>query len=270
MYYADIYDKVLFIILVCSSFLNMIYTASMNKAASRFKLLGFAFSIPFILCCGTFVFSSDIPAVLVISFSEFCLSLGFLLLLLHPYNTKNHYIKTILIIILPLVMAVYLIQSAKFFYFSIPTVTRSIVTAICILSSIIYIRKKCRDNNFYIPLSIWLAGILLGLFEGQPYVKELTLALKLIAYASFFRYFYSKTYSSYMKKINESEQLIETMERSLNKEVKKRVFEIERSNERLLEMSKTDLLTKSFNKITILNIIEKLISSKRDEIFSIL
>ncbi|HYE83090.1 MAG TPA: GGDEF domain-containing protein [Clostridia bacterium] len=73
-----------------------------------------------------------------------------------------------------------------------------------------------------------------------------------------------------MEKINESEKLKEVLEHSLNKEVKKRVFEIERSNERLLEISKTDLLTKAFNKITILNIIEKLINSKKEEIFSIL
>ena len=57
------------------------------------------------------------------------------------------------------------------------------------------------------------------------------------------------------------------MERSLNKEVKKRVFEIEKSNERLLEISKTDLLTRTYNKITILNIIERLINNKGEKIF---
>jgi diguanylate cyclase (GGDEF)-like protein len=73
-----------------------------------------------------------------------------------------------------------------------------------------------------------------------------------------------------MSKVSESVKLKESLEKSLNLEVKRRVFEIERSNERLLEISKTDLLTKAFNKITILNIIERLISSKKEYTFSIL
>ncbi len=270
VYYADIYDKILFLIIMCSSFLNVIYTVSMNKSVSLFKLLGLAFFIPFGLCSFTFVFSADMTASLILSLSEFCLSAGILLLLLHPYSEKNHYIKISIIIVIPLMLATYSIQSEQFIYFSFSAIVRNILIAACISGSIIYIKKRNIEQKLMLPLSIWLAGILLGFFEGHTYVREAALAVKLSAYASFFYYFYSATYNAYIKRIDESEKLIDTMERSLNKEVKKRVFEIERSNERLLEISKTDLLTKSFNKIAILNIIEKLISSKKEEVFSIL
>ncbi|HYF82256.1 MAG TPA: GGDEF domain-containing protein [Clostridia bacterium] len=270
MYYTDIYDKILFLIIMCSSFLNVVYTMSMNKSVSRFKLLGFVFFIPFGLCSFTFLFSADTTASLALSLSEFCLSAGILLLLLHPYNTKNHYIKTYMIVIFPLLLAAYSIQSEQFIYFSFSVIVRNILIAACISTAIIYIKKRNIEQKLMIPLSIWLAGILLGFFEGQAYVREAALIVKMSAYTAFFLYFYKTTYNAYIKRIDESEKLIDTMERSLNKEVKKRVFEIERSNERLLEMSKTDLLTKSFNKITILNIIEKIINSKKEEVFSIL
>lgn len=270
MYFADIYDKILFLIIMCSSFLNVIYTVSMNKGASLFKLLGVTFFIPVGLCGFTFIFSTDTTASLILSLSEFCLSAGILLLLIYPHNIKNHNIKTFIIIAIPLILAAYAVKSEQFIYFSFSAIIRNILIAACISGSIIYIKKRNIEQKLMLPLSIWLTGILIGFFEGQSYVREVTLVIKLCAYAAFFHYFYSTTYNSYIKRIDEAERLIETMEHSLNKEVKKRVFEIERSNERLLEISKTDLLTKTFNKITILNIIEKLINSKKEEIFSIL
>lgn len=270
MLYAGTYDKILFIVIICSSSFNVLYTMSMNKKASLLKLLGLNFIIPFVLCCSDFIFSVDTPVSLTLSLAEFCLSLGILLLLLHPYKTKSHNTKAVVIAVFPLILAAYAIQSEKFVYYSTSFMARNILTAVCIIASIICIKKRDHDPKLTIPLTIWLTGILLGFLENQVYAKEVILFVKIAAYTSFLHYFYSATYNGYMNKINESEKLIENMERSLNKEVKKRVFEIERSNERLLEISKTDLLTKTFNKITILNIIEKLINSKKQGIFSIL
>ncbi len=270
MYYADIYDKILFLLIMCSSSFNLIYTLSMNKSVSLFKLLGLSFFIPFSLCSLSFIYATGISASAVISLSELCLSAGILLLLLHPYEAKTHSIKTAIIVVVPLILAGYSVQSEQFIYFSFSVILRNILIAACIGGSIVYVKKRNREQKLMIPLSVWLIAILLGIFKGQEYVREIALIAKFGAYAAFFQYFYSATYNAYIKKINESERLIDTMERSLNKEVKKRVFEIERSNERLLEMTKTDLLTKAFNKITVLNIIEKLINSKKEEVFSIL
>lgn len=270
MYYADIYDKILFIVIMCSSFFNVLYTINMNKAASLFKLLGQAFFIPFALCFSMFIFTTDFPAYLVLSLSELCLSAGILLLLLHPYNIRNHNLKVIFITAFPLIVSAYAIRSKQIIYYLGAAGLRSTLIALCITAAIIYIKKKNSEQKITMPLVIWLIGALLGFFENQAYIKEAVLIVKISAYASFSYYFYSVTYNSYMKKINESEKLLKTMEHSLNKEVRKRIFEIERSNEKLLEMSKIDLLTKSFNKITILNIIEKLINNKKEEVFSIL
>jgi len=268
--YAGIYDKLLFIVIVCSSAFNVLYTVCMNKTASLFKLLGWSFFIPLGLCCCTFVFSTNIQASLVLSLSEFCLSASILLLLIQPYNIKNHNVKTAVITAFTIILAAYIVQKEQFIYYSFSAAIRNSLTAVCIIISIIHTNKRNGDKQLMIPLTIWLGGILAGFIENQTYAGEVILVAKISAYASFTHYFYSLTYNAYMDKINESEKLIETMEHSLNKEVKKRVFEIERSNERLLEISKTDLLTKTFNKITILNIIEKQINNKKREVFSIL
>lgn len=270
MYFADIYDKVLFIVIMCSSFFNVLYTVSMNKAPSHFKLLGTVFFIPLSLCFLYFVMGKSFEANPALAFSELCLSAGLLMLFIMRYKAKSHNIATIAIAAFALIISAYAVQSENFLYYSIPFKIRNTMTAVCIAASLILINKRKYDEKLAIPLAIWLLSVILGYFYNEAYIKEAVFLLEIAAYGAFSHYFYSTTYKAYMKKINESENLIETMKRQLNKEVKKRVFEIERSNERLLEMTKTDMLTKAFNKITILNIMEKLISSKNVDVFSIL
>jgi len=270
LFYADIYEKILFILIVCSSFFNVLLTVNMIKKALLFKLLGLAFFIPFTLCCSVFIFSVDTTASLVISLSEFCLSVCIFFLLYLPYNIKSQRLKAAVIVLFSLILTFFTIRSDKFIYYSISVTIRHILIALCIAASIICTKKRNYDPKLRTPLGIWLVSILLGFVENQEYVTEAMLIIKMVAYVAFLYYFYSTIYKLYMDKINELEKLIKTMEQSLHKEVKKRVFEIERSNERLLEISKTDMLTKTFNKITILNIIEKLTNTKKQDPFSIL
>jgi len=268
--YEDIYDKILFIAMTCISFFIVSYTIAMNKTASLFKLLGWVFLIPFGLCCSIFIFSANTPVNLILSLSEFCLSAGILLLILYPYDTKNHKPAAYIILFFTIILSTYAIKSEQFIYYDLSAKLRTILTAVCIIIAIIFHKKRNVDQKLTIPLIIWLISTLLGFIEKQVYIKEAILFTRLSAYAAFLYYFYSRTYNEFTKKISESEKRIESMENSLHKEIKKRTFEIERSNERLLEISKTDMLTRTLNKITILNLIDKLISSKKVEIFSIL
>lgn len=270
MYYSDTYDKIIFMVIMCSSFFNFAFTMSMNKAASLFKLLGAVFFIPFIICCSGFLFAENTPASLVISISELCLSAVIFLLMLHAYNDRNYNVKLIAIFAVSTILAAYASITEQFILCTFSYRLRSTLIAIFITASLLLAKKKKVEQKISIPLIIWLAGIVLGFNENHAYIKHIVQIAKLTAYSLFSVFFYKIIYKSYSEKIKEAERLIESMKHSMNKEVRKRIFEIERSNERLLEMTKTDLLTKAFNKITILNIIERLINSKKNEVFSIL
>jgi diguanylate cyclase (GGDEF)-like protein len=267
---ADIYDKILLLIIVCSSVYNLLFTLSMNKSPSLFKLLGLSFFIPSAICISAFVLSASTTAGNIISLSEFCLSFCILLLLIQPYNSRNNKFIAAAIIITSLIFSVFLIRSENFIFYKLSVAARTMLTVISISAALVYIKGKNKDQRLVAPLAVWLAGVLTGLVKNQEQVIGITLLLKTCAYSAFIYYFYSITYNSYMSKINESQDLVKAMEHSLYKEVKKRVFEIEKSNERLLEISKTDMLTRAFNKATILNIIERLISNKKIEVFSLI
>ncbi|HQJ37135.1 MAG TPA: hypothetical protein PK223_04775, partial [Bacillota bacterium] len=94
-------------------------------------------------------------------------------------------------------------------------------------------KKRNADRKLTRPLAVWLAGILLGFVENQVYINEAIFVVKFSAYAYFLFHFFRTTYDLIIKKVNEADELIENMKDSFNKEVKKRVFEIERTNERL-------------------------------------
>lgn len=269
LYYSNIYNNILFITIICSSFFIVSFTAGMSKKASLFKLTGFAFLIPFGLCSSIYALTNT-PVDYILSISEFCLAIGIFLLLLIPYRAKDHNLKALAIIAVTFVLASYIIGSEKFYYYTWSAAARCILTALFVSGAIILNKKINGDRTFTISLIMWLISILFGLMESRQFIRELILLTKISTCLTFIYYFYNTIYNDYAKKIDELHQLKETMEHSLHKEVRKRVFEIERSNERLLEMSKTDLLTNTFNKITILSIIEKLISKKKEEKFSIL
>lgn len=266
---ADFYDKLLFLGIVCSSIYNIIFTVSMNKKASHFKAQAIAFFAPALLCCAAFLYPANINAAGVGSLSEACLITGLLFLTVYPYETGNHNTVVFAMIVAASILTGYTMTADNFIYFSFSAKLRSTINSVLIIVTLIYIKIKRGDQRIMAPLSLMLAGIMLEYFKSNVQISSMIILIKVSAYIAFSYYFYKLTYTSYMNRINETESIIRNMEHSLNKEVKKRVFEIERSNERLLEISKTDMLTKAFNKITILNIIERLINNKKIDTFSI-
>lgn len=266
---ADFYDKLLYLVMVCSSIYNVIFTVSMNKKSSRFKALAIAFFAPALLCCAAFLYPTNIAVAEVGSLSEVCLIIGILLLTVYPYESRNHNIVVLGMIAAASILTGYAMTTDDFIYFSLSDIVRLVINITLLIATLIYMKIKQGDRRIMAPLSLMLAGVMLELLKSNVQIDSIITLIKGSGYIAFSYYFYKLTYSSYMNRINETESIIRNMEHSLNKEVKKRVFEIERSNERLLEISKTDMLTKAFNKITILNIIERLINNKKIDTFSI-
>lgn len=265
---ADTYDKLLFLIILCSSIFNAAYTISMNKSASVFKLLAWSFLSPAVICSTVFLYPTDSTIETSMSLSEFCLAVFILAVMIHPYRVKNHNIAAVIIALTSVSIAVYMVRADYFIFYYIRESVRILATAAIVSGLLIFLQVRKVERQLMAPLSIWLCGLLLGLIKDQS--AGFYLIVKGSAYIYFSYYFYKATYSTYIEKINKSEEMLKKMETSLNKEVKKRVFEIEKSNERLLEISKTDMLTKAFNKVTIMNIIDRLINNKKIEVFSIL
>lgn len=149
-----------------------------------------------------------------------------------------------------------------------------VVNALSILLIMVLALRHRKDKGNEI---IYLRGIVIFLLATislclyfYEYAVYVSLVLFIIGEFNMYGYFHEHNYKKIYSKIDEAEKLRASLEKDLNYEIKKRMFDIERSNERLIEISKTDALTKAYNKNAILNIIDKLASTKNAKIFSIL
>lgn len=271
MYFADTYAKILFLIIVCFSFLNFMLVISLNKVLSLFKLLGMAFFAPLFLCTYLFLFYDNLSSVSVVSLSEFYLVLSIMTVFIKANDERSYKVKAVIILVLPIISGLFVYNYKTSVFFALSQTGQALLTVAAAFGTAVLIKGQgYSERKLLTSLSIWSFGILLNVFELPGFQVAVLVTVKLAGYAAFFYYFYTTIHNSYTSKIVEYERLKDTLERSLKREIKNRVFEIERSNERLLEISKTDLLTKAYNKITILNIIERLINSKKESEFSIL
>ncbi|MEN6391306.1 MAG: GGDEF domain-containing protein, partial [Syntrophomonas sp.] len=71
-------------------------------------------------------------------------------------------------------------------------------------------------------------------------------------------------------KITEAEAKLLEWERAVRKEVNKRTFEVERSNTRLLDLTKIDPMTECLNKVNIIKTINDLAEDRQQRPFSVL
>ncbi|MFZ5967291.1 MAG: GGDEF domain-containing protein [Bacillota bacterium] len=270
MLQGDMLIQIEFLMVLCFSFLIFVFTLSFPKTGLSYRLLGYSFFIPVYLCILSVLLLKEIPLSSVLLLSETCFMLVFLLILFCKFNELKIKALQVLIFSLPILVfsAVYWIGTENTFLFStkylIPTVLAIIIINIFLVS-----KQKKVDGLLMRALIYLLVGIGLRAFIQAMIFQYAALALKGAAYSTFYRYFYKETNDRMMNKVNEAKQLKKKLENSFHQEVKKRMFYLQLSNEKLLNISQTDGLTQAFNKEAILDVMEKLISSKQEE-FSIL
>ncbi len=263
-------SRILILSTICLSFLNYAFVFSMHNKSNKMKLMGVAFFIPFCLCTTAFLFPMQTAVFSLIRLCDALLLAALLLAVADIKRDRNQRIREASYFILPVVISFYLIQAKSQYTASLLVQGKGIIEILLILSSLLLLkRQKNNEPRLYGAFASFLFSMVLNLFSEHRYMTEAYMLFRTAAYFLFFAYLSHTVNQRYASKVAETENLKDSLERALNVEVKKRTYAIERSNEKLLELSKTDLMTKAYNKITILNLIEKLIS-KKDTIFSIM
>jgi diguanylate cyclase (GGDEF)-like protein len=131
-------------------------------------------------------------------------------------------------------------------------------------------KEKGKTSYLFWGVLFLTSSMLIEFLSLSNTFTYLSLLLKLSAYLIFFVYFYNGIYGKIMEQVIEADKKLNTYNKSLNLEIKKRVFEIEKSNQKLVSISKTDPLTKALNKKAIMDAMEELVLSKPNSIFSII
>lgn len=270
MFYYDIFNQVDFLITALFSFLIFVFVLCMTKEPSKMRFLGISFIIPFLLCLVSFFSIKDSISSVLLIYSDLILLLALFFIAYIKTITKTNIFFTIFVLIIPIILIL-----SVYYFRALPNILSKsyLVLPVFLLLGVLYlffIKKESNSNDIYFWGVVFLTlSLPIKILLEVNSFSRLSLLFKLSAFIAFFLYFYYEIYSSMMSKVIEADKKLLTINKSLNLEVKKRVFEIEQSNQKLVNISKTDALTKALNKKTIMDAIGDLITSKPNTIFSI-
>ncbi|WP_170834692.1 GGDEF domain-containing protein [Natronincola peptidivorans] len=137
----------------------------------------------------------------------------------------------------------------------------TIVAIIFLLS-----RKRKKDRRLIYCFLWFLTGSLLLSKGIDGRVGFLGIMIKLISYYGFYHYFYKGAYIALEKQMKEVEKLKTSLKQTYDEEVKKQLFYMELQQERLISAAHMDAMTETYNKKAILDILEELLSLKKEPI----
>ena len=257
-----------FIVVLSCSFLILMFSICLNREISMLKHQGVAYLVPFSILSFVFCSSIEVDLIWLCAFVNAALLL--LLLLFSIYRFREEYFDFINFSIV--------IFGALVLYYSTTAVSQKYLGIAYLLAGLAFLcavflvvnRKKKGRTVLKRAVGLMLLYSLLGTVQHVFAFSLISSLALVLSYELFFVYFFTNISSNVNKKVKEAEKLKEKLEKSLNLEVKKRIMEIEKSNENLITISKLDPLTKALNKNSIIEAIENLIVTGRGKEFTIL
>ncbi|HWP95255.1 MAG TPA: GGDEF domain-containing protein [Syntrophomonadaceae bacterium] len=261
--------QTLSLLLITMPLLIIIYPRALHRESTPLHLQTAFFAFP--LVAGLVLFYGiNLSASAFLAAAQALMTMGFLYLRLLPSPETNQESKEKLIFVSSFLPLLLLIKPALLVY-APWVVCIPVSIALASILPLLILEQNNSDKKPYLTPSLVLLFLaqltLLGSFSG---LQVLSILLHGAAYTSFFMYIYHQSYDHMQSKIAEAQRTLLEWERSVKREVNKRIYEIERSNSRLLDLAKTDAMTQVYNKVNILSIITALTEDRRKRCFTIL
>ncbi|MBP7176040.1 MAG: diguanylate cyclase [Thermoclostridium sp.] len=271
MFYLGLENQIhLFIVIIFSSYIYL-SSFSIRQPSAFIKHFSTAFFIPLVLCLMSFLSLNREYASSYLFFSEFILISALLLILLVQKNGDFTYVIFFLLYAMPVCIGILnlnfdsISRSAVFTpMIGVYGGFSAVLIVACMLS-----RKKEQLPMYCGLLAISASLLLMRLSPGQP-ATTIALVMKAAGYLLFSWFFYRSTTFQLQQQHSRNTSQLERLNDNVQREVNRRVEEIERSNKKLVEISKTDGLTGAYTKKAILDMMDMSISKQPDTVFSVL
>ncbi|MEQ8175147.1 MAG: GGDEF domain-containing protein [Syntrophomonadaceae bacterium] len=265
-----IHLQTLALIFIVSSFTIFVFTRSLNREPS-FTTLQASLFITSLVAGLILSYSTKLPATVILGSAQALMALIWMALLNWPPGESDlgNWEKCITIIgLAPLLL---LARPEVFRTYELSNIIPPFLGAGLFLIVLLMQRKKhpLPQPHLYTSLVFFIMAPL-ALLRPDSWIKTASILLYGGAFIYFFAYFYRQSMDLLRSKIAEAESKLLEWERAVRKEVNKRTFEVERSNTRLLDMTKIDPMTECLNKVNIIKIINDLAEDRQQKPFSVL
>lgn len=265
-----VHIQTLALIFIVFSFTILVFTRSLNREPSFTTLQAAPFITSLVAGLVLFYFI-ELPAAAILGSAQVLMALVWLILQNRQSEEGDlgNWEKGILVLgLAPLLL---LVNPDIFGYYKWLPQTPLFLGAALVLAVLLVQRKKqtLPQPNLNTAL-VLLVLAPLTLLRVNSWLKAISILLYAGAFLYFFAYFYRQSMDILRSKIVDAETKLLEWERSVRKEVNKRTFEVERSNTRLLDLTKIDSMTELLNKVNIIKIINALSEDRQQRPFTVL
>ncbi len=259
------------VIAACFSFCIAIITYWYRNADETPRLLGFSFFTVFMLSVSALLCGSHELSEAFFLAAEPTLLLYCSIILLFKAVKKYPLLTRAVLLAATAALTAALVFSAP--ARALLSYRQVFLTAVVIFAlAILYVlRNKSGEASWF----FWSVLLLAASIFARSYLQYgpavyASPVLELAAYFGFLNYFYQAYLRFQIKSAAENENKLAEYERTIEFEVKKRMLELEKVNQKLVSISKIDAMSKVLNKAAILEAIDDLIEKKPKSSFSIL
>lgn len=271
MFFVYVSDQITAILMLCFSFLIASVVIAMNNENNSFsRAFGLSFIGVFILALISIFYPDSVLRLQIIRhMGTVCLGLFFMVFLIWRWKSIT---STVLIsLAYPFMLLLGFVYLKNYeVYLSRPLLLEGIVLILCI-GTVVLQRKTIRLIPSHIDWGISLLAL------GQ--IVEYTFPVKggffsvfcqLTAFLLFSVFVFKMVREEYLSKLIAAEKKLADVNKTINYEVKKRIFEIEMHNEHLLNLAQRDPLVNALNKKGILAYFKDLIENPKTKEFAIM
>lgn len=271
MFYLSFQNQLQLLLLIGFSSYILVTALSVKPEDPGLKAMGLSFAIPLILSGYSFFMGPHNinAASLYLDLSWFLLILVLALISLVYKTTESMKFLYLVAFVLPvaaiLMQTILMNLSYRYFIHLFILVIAAIELAMTIFC---LITKNSRRTMFHLGVFLLALGFILISSKSQNLLLVFlptTAGLSLCAF-----YFYRHTYGRLKSEHSRTSQELEKVNRNIQAEVVKRVQEIERTNRKLVEKSKTDSMTGLYLKSAVLDTLENMIERSPDTRFALL
>lgn len=259
------------VIAACFSFCIAVITYWYRNADESSRFLGFSFFSVFLLSASALLCSShELSEAFSLAAEPLLLLYCSVILLFKALKKYPLLVRAALVAATVILMLVLFFSAPVRVFLSYRQVylTGIIIFALIILYML---RNKPGEAGWF----FWSVLLLTASAFARSYLQQgLTIyvspILELAAYCGFLYFFYHAYLQFQIKSALENEKKLIEYERTIEYEVKRRMLEIEKVNQKLVSISKIDAMSKVLNKAAILAAMDDLIEKKPKGTFSIL
>lgn len=266
----DIMYNFLVLSTLCFSFAIFTHSLFFRKIRIPANVMGTTFFIPFFITLIATLFFQDINILKMVAISEIVMLFFMITFSVGKASNAQIDFYQFMVVVVPLILSVFFHQHRELFLFFLSDMYYALTASILSIIFIILHRSDQDPYNLSKAMLYLTVANIIQAFNPIPWMGLIAISLKTLFYFNIMRLIYIHVQKENLKDITEAKKLKKNFQDEIQKEVKKRLFYMELSKDKISQISQTDELTKALNRRGIMNVIDEHIQSRKTPVFSLL